>query len=146
LIVNLTKKESNHMTNFTSIVNNKSLGIIVLSAIAVILCGVIPLDAMASEGAGTGLAFEGPLSMIRQSMTGPVAFGISIIAIIGAGAGIIFGGADMNGFFRTMIFIVLVLALIVGANNILSTLFGVGAEIGGSGNQSPITVVQEGGQ
>jgi type IV secretion system protein VirB2 len=79
-------------------------------------------------------------------MTGPVAFGISIIAIIGAGAGIIFGGADMNGFFRTMIFIVLVLALIVGANNILSTLFGVGAEIGGSGNQSPITVVQEGGQ
>jgi type IV secretion system protein VirB2 len=41
---------------------------------------------------------------------------------------LIFGG-DLNGFFRTLIFIVLVMALLVGAQNIMSTLFARGAVI-----------------
>ena len=45
-----------------------------------------------------------------------------------AGGVLIFGG-DLNGFFRTLIFIVLVMALLVGAQNMMGTFFGSGAEI-----------------
>ena len=38
-------------------------------------------------------------------------------------------GGELNGFFRTLIFIVLVMALLVGAQNMMSTFFGRGAEI-----------------
>jgi type IV secretion system protein TrbC len=45
-----------------------------------------------------------------------------------AGGVLIFGG-ELNAFFRTMIFLVLVMALLVGAQNIMSGLFGRGAVI-----------------
>jgi type IV secretion system protein VirB2 len=61
-------------------------------------------------------------------VTGPVAFALSIIGIVVAGGVLIFGG-DLNGFFRTLIFLVLVMALLVGAQNVMSTFFGRGAEI-----------------
>lgn len=67
---------------------------------------------------------------MRDSLTGPVAFSVSIIGIIVAGAVLIFGG-DMNGFFRTLVFLVLVMALIVGANNMLAGFFGRGADLSG---------------
>lgn len=57
-----------------------------------------------------------------------MAFALSIIGIVIAGGVLIFGG-DLNGFFRTLIFLVLVMALLVGAQNVMSTFFGRGAEI-----------------
>ena len=53
---------------------------------------------------------------------------LSIIGIVVAGGVLIFGG-ELNGFFRTLIFIVLVMALLVGAQNMMGTFFGRGAEI-----------------
>ena len=86
--------------------------------------------AFASEGSGGGLPYESWLGKLRDSLTGPVAFAVSIIGIIVAGAVLIFGG-DMNGFFRTLVFLVLVMALIVGANNLMSGFFGRGADLSG---------------
>jgi type IV secretion system protein TrbC len=82
----------------------------------------------ASEGSGGGLPYETWLTNLRTSVTGPVAFALSMIGIVVAGGVLIFGG-DLNGFFRTLIFIVLVMALLIGAQNILGTFFGRGAEI-----------------
>jgi type IV secretion system protein VirB2 len=82
----------------------------------------------ASEGGGGGLPYETWLTNLRNSVTGPVAFALAIIGIVVAGGVLIFGG-DLNSFFRTLIFIVLVMALIIGAQNILGTFFGRGAEI-----------------
>ena len=82
----------------------------------------------ASEGGGGNLPYETWLTNLRNSVTGPVAFALAIIGVVVAGGVLIFGG-DLNGFFRTLIFIVLVMALIIGAQNILSTFFGRGAEI-----------------
>ena len=87
-----------------------------------------PEFTFASEGGGGGLPYETWLTNLRNSVTGPVAFSLSIIGIVVAGGVLIFGG-DLNGFFRTLIFIVLVMALIIGAQNILGTFFGRGAEI-----------------
>lgn len=100
-----------------------NMGIIILLA-----CILLSHPAFASEGSGGSLPYEGWLTQLRNSVTGPVAFAISIIGIVVAGGVLIFGG-ELNGFFRTMIFIVLVMALLVGAQNMMGTFFGRGAEI-----------------
>ena len=87
-----------------------------------------PHAAFASEGTGGSLPYESWLTNLRNSTTGPVAFSLSIVGIVVAGGVLIFGG-DLNGFFRTLIFLVLVMALLVGAQNVMSTFFGRGAEI-----------------
>ena len=72
--------------------------------------------------------YEPWLTSLRSSVTGPVAFSLSIIGIVIAGGVLIFGG-DLNGFFRSLIFLVLVMALLIGAQNMMSNFFGSGAEI-----------------
>ncbi len=68
------------------------------------------------------------MTSLTNSVTGPVAFTLSIVGIVVAGGVLIFGG-ELNAFFRTMIFLILVMAFLVGAQNIMSTLFGRGAVI-----------------
>lgn len=87
-----------------------------------------PSEAQGAVGTGGALPYENWLGNLRASVTGPVAFAVAIIGIVVAGAVLIFGG-ELNGFFRTLIFIVLVMALIVGAQNMMSTFFGRGAVI-----------------
>lgn len=79
----------------------------------------LPELAFASGGAGDAdLPFVGVMDKLQQQLTGPFAFSLSIIGIVAAGAMLIFGG-DMNGFMRTLIFLVLVIAVIVGGSNIM---------------------------
>lgn len=96
-----------------------------LTCIALMLVGFLALssDVWAATGGGGSLPYETWLETLRNSVTGPVAFAISIIGIVVAGSVLIFGG-DMNGFFRSMVFLVLVMALIIGANNMMTTFFG----------------------
>ena len=108
----------------------------VFYAMAALLLGALllaPHLAMASEGTGGSLPYESRLTNLRNSVTGPVAFALSIIGIVIAGGVLIFGG-DLNAFFRTLVFIVLVMALLVGAQNMMGTLFGRGAEIAATRN------------
>jgi type IV secretion system protein VirB2 len=84
--------------------------------------------ALASNTSGGGLPFDTWFTNIRTSITGPFAYTVSIVGLVGAGAMLIFGG-DMNGFLRTLIFIVLVLSFIVAAQNTLSSITGQGAEL-----------------
>tara|TARA_R110002073_G_scaffold257581_3_gene420365 strand:- start:1825 stop:2139 length:315 start_codon:yes stop_codon:yes gene_type:complete len=86
-------------------------------------------SAFASVGGGGQLPYESWLVNLRNSVTGPVAFTLSIVGIVVAGGILIFGG-ELNAFFRTLIFIVLVMALLIGANNIMTNLFS-GAVIPG---------------
>jgi type IV secretion system protein VirB2 len=105
-----------------------------------------PEIADASVGTGGGLPYETWLVSLQNSATGPVAFTLSIIGLVVAGGVLIFGG-DLNGFFRTLIFIVLVMALLVGAQNIMSTLFARGAVITSSvyEGQSPTASINQTG-
>lgn len=77
--------------------------------------------ALASTGAGK-LPWESGLKDVVDSITGPVAFGISVIALVGVGAGLIFGG-EISTFMKTAAYVVLVIAFIVSAVNIVQ-LFG----------------------
>ena len=92
-------------------------------SVAIITLFLLSMDqAHATVGAGGALPYETWLVNLRNSVTGPVAFTLSIVGIVVAGGILIFGG-ELNAFFRTLIFIVLVMALLVGANNIMTNLF-----------------------
>lgn len=90
---------------------------------------VLTEPSFASSTNGGGLPFDDWLTKISNSITGPFAFSVSIIGLVAAGAALIFGG-DMNGFMRSLIFIVLVLAFVIAAKNTLSAITGTGAQIG----------------
>ncbi len=94
----------------------------------IVVCLLVSTEVFAGPGEGGKLPYESWLNNLRASATGPVAFAFGIIGIVVAGGILIFGG-DLNGFFRTMLVIVLVMALLVTANNIMSDLFGTSAEI-----------------
>ena len=105
---------------------------------AVLFLLILSADqAQATVGAGGALPYETWLVSLRNSVTGPVAFTLSIIGIVVAGGILIFGG-ELNAFFRTLIFIVLVMALLVGANNVMTNLFQ-GAVIPG---EAPGTILE----
>ena len=121
--------------NCESDINNRSRMFFISAAIVLVFMLLSPHAAMASEGTGGGLPYESWLVELRNSVTGPVAFALSIIGIVIAGGVLIFGG-DLNGFFRTLIFLTLVMALLVGAQNVMSTFFGRGAEIAALGHSA----------
>lgn len=81
----------------------------------------------ANQGGGA-LPWEGPLGQIKESIQGPVAMAISLMAIVAAGVALVFGG-DFSGFVKSIIYTVLVIAVIVGAANILQIAGGNGALI-----------------
>lgn len=89
--------------------------------------------------AGGGLPFDSWLTKIQKSVTGPFAFSAAIIGLVAAGATLIFGG-ELNGFMRSLIFLVLVLAFLVAAQNTMTAITGKGAEIS---KPSTITIAQD---
>ena len=86
---------------------------------------------LAQTPPGTGgLPYEEGLQKFRKSLEGPVPFAISLVGIVACGAMLIFGG-EISGFMRTMIFIILVVAVIVQAGSVVSMLGGDATATGG---------------
>jgi type IV secretory pathway VirB2 component (pilin) len=73
----------------------------------------------ATEGGGAGLPWEGPLGKLKKSISGPVAFVIALLGIVACGATLIWGG-EVSEFTRRIIYVVLVVAIIVFANTLLT--------------------------
>lgn len=82
----------------------------------------------ATEGGGAGLPWEGPLTKLKQSISGPVAFVIALLGIVACGATLIWGG-EVSEFTRRIIYVVLVVCVIVFANTLLTGALFAGAVI-----------------
>lgn len=87
---------------------------------------VYPEAAQATSAGGGGLPWETPLQTITRSIQGPVAYAISLLGIIGCGGMLIWGG-EINEFLRRGIMLVLVIALVMLASQVLSSLYSTGA-------------------
>jgi len=83
---------------------------------------------VARAGTTGTLPWETPLQTIAQSLTGPVAFSVSIIGIFATGATLMWGG-EMNEFARRAALMGLIVAVIVFATNIMATAFGVNGAV-----------------
>lgn len=70
-------------------------------------------------GGGASLPWEGPLATLRKSVSGPVAFGVALLGIIGCGATLIWGG-EVSEFARRMVYVVLVVSILLFANTMLT--------------------------
>jgi len=93
-------------------------------AMLLVVCVFASETALAAGqgGSAQGLPWEGPLEMLKNSISGPVAFVIALLGIIACGATLIWGG-EISEFTRRIIYVVLVICLIVFANSMLGTLF-----------------------
>jgi type IV secretory pathway VirB2 component (pilin) len=83
------------------------------------LAGVTALASQAAH-AGPALPWDGPITTVVNNLTGPVATGISTVAFLAAGAALIFGGDDLGGIAKKLLYVVLGVALIVFGANFLS--------------------------
>lgn len=103
----------------------KNINAIILN-ISLFLFSVFPSLVHASS---TGMPWESPVEKVVNSITGPIAFGIAVLGIVAAGGTLIFGNADLSGFIKMLIGVVLVIAFIVLAVNILSSVFGISSTL-----------------
>lgn len=87
--------------------------------------GCLPFLANASS---TGMPYESALDKVVSSITGPVAFGASVLGIVSAGLGLIFGG-QMDGFIQKLMILALVISVVVMATNLMTFLFNVSSTI-----------------
>lgn len=115
------------MKNATNLRPRSSYSLVVptLSMLALLLFSA---DVFAQE---LELPYNQGLKAFQASLRGPVPFAISLVGIVACGAMLIFGG-EISGFMRTMIFIILVVAVIVQADNVVKGLGGVDSDATGN--------------
>lgn len=85
-------------------------------------------DANASEVNSTALPYESYLKDIQLSLTGPVARSVALIGIVSSGMTLIFAGGEISRFVKSLVYLVLVVGMILGANSIMTGVFN-GANI-----------------
>jgi type IV secretion system protein TrbC len=101
-----------------------------LGRLVVIFALLLPAAAHAATGGG-GLPWETPLQTLSNSISGPVAYGLSLIGLVVSGGVLIFMGGELNHFARIVVQVVLVISFIIAGKNTMSTFgWGAGAEIG----------------
>jgi len=76
----------------------------------------------------TGLPWETPLQTVKQSLTGPVAAGISVVGIAAGGMALVFGG-ELSEFAKRACYAVIATGAIVGAGTLMSTLFSTSSAV-----------------
>ena len=81
-----------------------------------------------AAGGGQALPWEAPLTRLQQSLSGPVAGAIAIIALVAIGVTLVFGG-EWNEFARRAVYAVCAIAFIISASALLGGLFAVGAAV-----------------
>lgn len=111
-----------------------------LKLTAFIILTAVFKDVLAADTASGSsvLPYETWLKTIQKSLTGPVAFSVSLIGIVSCGATLIFTGGEMGRFMRSIVYLVMVMTLLVGANTLMSSLFN-GATIELTSELAPIS-------
>ena len=92
------------------------------------VCAVLSAPSVALARPATQLPWEGPLDMLVRSLTGPVAFGISLISLFICGYAL-FAGGEISDFARRAIMAVMAISILVAGAPLLQTLFGVSAAL-----------------
>lgn len=99
-----------------------------LILIFVVLIAAMPGAAMAKttpgSGGGEALPWEGPLESIVKSLTGFWAYAVIVIAFVASAAMMFFGQAEMQGWVRNLIFLIMVCSMLVGGGVLAEKFFG----------------------
>ena len=99
----------------------KTLSLLLVATLAILAVIVLSDPAFASSGGG--LPWETPLNKVKDSLSGPVALAVGVIAFFAGGAMLVFGG-EMTDFARRAALVVLACGFLLGGSNLLTTLYG----------------------
>lgn len=72
--------------------------------------------------ASTGLPWEAPLEVVRNSLTGPVAMTISVMGMAVTGGTLVWGG-ELSEFARRACMLTLAISFLVGGSSFITTVF-----------------------
>jgi type IV secretion system protein VirB2 len=89
---------------------------------------IVPDIAHAAGTGGGNLPWDTPLTTLKNDLTGPTAFILSLLAIFVCGAALIFGG-EMSHFVRGIVIAVMVAAVLTGITNFATALGLAGAVV-----------------
>jgi len=89
---------------------------------ALALLGLLALLAGGDALAGAALPWDGPLTTLRNNLTGPVATAIGVVAFLAAGAALVFGRDELGDVAKKILYVVLAIAMIVLGNTFLQNL------------------------
>lgn len=116
----MASKASPFMSKARAVLTNPYFWLMAALFLVLLFGAIEPAHAAdATEGGGFGLPWESPLTKLKQSISGPVAFVIALLGIIACGATLIWGG-EVSEFTRRIIYVVLVVCIIVFANTLLT--------------------------
>lgn len=83
--------------------------------------GAFFIGSSANASTTSSLPWDGPLTTLQNSLTGPVATAISVIAFLAAGAALVFG-EELGGIAKKALYVVLGVSFMVMGNKFLSAL------------------------
>jgi type IV secretion system protein VirB2 len=128
--------------NSALLTDARFLRICALIAFALIVSVLPDVACATGEGdADAAMPYVGYLTKFRKTLEGPVPFAISLVGIVGCGAMLIFGG-EISGFLRTMVFLVLVIAVIVQAGSMVRFLGGDDGTVSSEPSGLPATTLR----
>lgn len=107
---------------------SKNLGLKTAVVMAGLMADMLPGTASAATTGGGSMPWDGPLTTITNSLTGPVAMAIAIGAFFVAGAILVFG-EDMSAFVRRLLMVVIAVCLLVFGNKFLAAMGITGAMV-----------------
>lgn len=111
-----------------SLIRNTLQITMVMLGMAAIMA-LLSSPAMASSNAvASVLPYEAWLATFQKSLTGPVAFSVALIGIVVGGISLILGSGEVSHFVRTIIYIIMVMSMLIGANSLMTNFFN-GASI-----------------
>lgn len=73
-------------------------------------------------GGGGALPWDAPLQTVAQSLTGPVALAVAVVALAVTGMVLVFGG-ELTDFAKRALYVVMAIAFLVGGTAFMNTLF-----------------------
>jgi type IV secretion system protein VirB2 len=99
--------------------------------VALLLGFVLAAGSSGAFAAETGstLPWEGPLTTLVTSLTGPVAYAISVVAIVALGATLAFAGGEMGETMKRLLHVGIAVCCVVFAAQVMSSFIGQAAEI-----------------
>lgn len=104
---------------------SKKVGTTTLAICVLVLC-----TTSAAIAASNGAPWDAPIDTFVGWMTGKLALGLSVVALVIAGAKALFSGGELSGYAKTFILVVIGAATITGAVAVFNLLFaGAGAII-----------------
>lgn len=113
---------------FTATEPYKNLKLYLLSISIILIFYMLLQESLATQISGTELPYESFLSRLVDSVTGPVAKTMAVVAIVGSVGTLMFGG-ELSGLLRTLIYLIMGCSIVILSPKIISMVGGSGIVI-----------------